>query len=338
MKFSKRDLAAKFAMRCRLTTLLGLLPSRTVLLVLTYHRIGNASECPYDSDVFSATADELDGQVRFFKRNWGVVGLDEAIEIVEGKKKPKGAAVLLTFDDGYLDNYELAVPILATHRVQGVFFLPTAYIGTDRIPWWDAIAFIIKNSRRSNFELNYPSPRRFDVAAEGEQKVIRQVLGLYKSTVIENSECFIAALEEACDAARPGGMQRLFMNWEEAAKMVAKGMAVGSHTNRHEILSKLSAEEQNDELASSKAILERRLVVPVRSLAYPVGLRGTFSSDTLAAAERAQYSIAFSFYGGVNIAGEIERYDVRRIPVDYGAVERLQLETTLSAITGKYWA
>jgi hypothetical protein len=47
--------------------------------------------------------------------------------------------------------------------------------------------------------------------------------------------------------------------------------------------------------------------------------------------------MAFSFYGGVNVAAEIERYDVRRISVAYGAMERFQLETTLSAITGKYW-
>jgi peptidoglycan/xylan/chitin deacetylase (PgdA/CDA1 family) len=121
------------------------------------------------------------------------------------------------------------------------------------------------------------------------------------------------------------------------AEQIPKGMAVSSRANRHEILSKLSVEDQADEVASSKATLELKLGTPVRSLAYPVGLRGTFSSDTLTAAERTQYRIAFSFYGGVNVAAEIDRYDVRRISAAYEAMERFQLETTLSAITGKYW-
>jgi peptidoglycan/xylan/chitin deacetylase (PgdA/CDA1 family) len=60
--------------------------------------------------------------------------------------------VLLTFDDGCRDNYDLAFPILRSHGVQGVFFLPTAFIGTDAIAWWDEIANLIQRATTVLFE------------------------------------------------------------------------------------------------------------------------------------------------------------------------------------------
>jgi peptidoglycan/xylan/chitin deacetylase (PgdA/CDA1 family) len=64
--------------------------------------------------------------------------LDEAIDIAHGNV-PARNRVLVTFDDGYLDNYTVAFPILRSLGVQGVFFLPTAFVGTGELPWWDII-------------------------------------------------------------------------------------------------------------------------------------------------------------------------------------------------------
>jgi len=81
--------------------------------------------------------------------------------------------VLLTFDDGYRDNYDLAFPILRSHGVQGVFFLPTTFIGTDAIAWWDEIANLIQRVTTVLFErpirtqvpaMLSPSSAAFDIA------------------------------------------------------------------------------------------------------------------------------------------------------------------------------
>ena len=66
--------------------------------------------------------------------------------------------MLITFDDGYRDNYTLAFPILRKHGVQAVFFLPTAFIGTGKLPWWDVIAYIIKHSVKKHIHIEYPEP------------------------------------------------------------------------------------------------------------------------------------------------------------------------------------
>ena len=122
-------------------------PQRGLLLILNYHRLGNADITPFDSGVFSATADEFNSQMTYLKCRFHLATLEEALEIVRGKRI-RGTTVVITFDDGYLDNYEIAFPILHAHGIQGVFFLPTAFIGTGKLPWWDIIAFIVKNSLR----------------------------------------------------------------------------------------------------------------------------------------------------------------------------------------------
>jgi peptidoglycan/xylan/chitin deacetylase (PgdA/CDA1 family) len=337
MKHSKRDLAAIGARYSGLTSLLGLLPRKPGLLVLNYHRIGDRETCPYDAGVFSGTADELDDQVRFLKRRFHMATLQEAMEIAEGSKRPPGTAVLLTFDDGYLDNHDAALPILASHGVQGVFFLPTSYIGTNRIPWWDAIAAVVKRGCNRTFQLSYPSPQRFDVDAEGVERVVERVLWTYKSAGMEDAGRFLSMLEDACGAARPGNSERCFVTWDEAAAMLRGGMAIGSHAHTHEILAKLPQEEQVEELTTSKRILEERLGTPVHALSYPVGHEESFSAATREAASEAGYRVAFSFYGGYNRFGAMDRFDVRRYPVSPAARARFRLQTSLAAVTSGYW-
>ena len=200
---------------------------------------------PLRSGTFSATCDELDEQVRFLKRRWHLAGLDEAIEIVEGKSKVKGAAILLTFDDGYLDNYESAFPILSSARRSGrvlpagcVHWLePHRLVGCDSLHRQEQPAAGIRTDAAG--------VHRFDIAAEGVRPVIARVLGVYKSLDAADGERFIRMLEEVCGAARPEDGERCFMNWEEAEAMQRGGMAIGSHTQSHKILSKLPAEEHS---------------------------------------------------------------------------------------------
>ena len=336
MKRSKRDLFAVSSDYTGLTGLLGLLPTKDLLLVLNYHRIGNPDDSQYDPGVFSVTSEELDEHVRFVKRRFHIATLAEAIEIVEGRRRSRGTAVLLTFDDGYLDNYQSAFPILSSRSVQGVFFLPTSFVGTNRLPWWDVMAWIVRRARKPIFELKYPGVHRFDVGRDGICRVIEQVLWVYKRAAQDDATHFVDMLEEACGASRPDGSERCFLNWDEARIMLRGGMAFGAHSHSHEILAPLSSEQQLDELTTSKRMIEERLGVPVHSMSYPIGLPGSFSMVTREAAEKAQYRVAFSFYGGFNPYGKTERYDVRRFAVS-APPPRFRLQTTLAAATGKYW-
>ena len=166
----KRELLASFSSRTGLTRVLETLPHRRALIILNYHRIGNADETPFDSGVFSATAEQFDLQIAYLKRRFHIASLEEVFAMMDGDT-PQATSVLITFDDGYRDNYTLAFPILRSNGVQAVFFLPTAFIGTGKLPWWDIIAYIIKRSVKSRIHLEYPEPVDFELTRDQARQV-----------------------------------------------------------------------------------------------------------------------------------------------------------------------
>jgi len=339
MPVSKRELAALWSARTGFTTVLEHLPRRPLLMILNYHRIGNPEETPYDPGTFSATAEELDRQIACLKKRYEFVTLDEAVSLAAGRRPPRRAALLLTFDDGYRDNFTLAFPVLRSHGVQGVFFLPTYYVGTNRLPWWDVIAYVVKRSRTREIRLRYPEPAVFHLDGEGLAAVLRRILLLFKQPAMKDTERFLAALEEACDAGRPDlSAERCFLDWREALEMQNGGMAFGSHTHSHEILSKLDPGRQLEELTLSRRILESHLHRSIDTLAYPVGARHTFSNHTVTALRQAGYRCAFSQYGGCNRPGRTEPFNIQRRPVDQESIAYLRLQTALGAATAKQWS
>jgi peptidoglycan/xylan/chitin deacetylase (PgdA/CDA1 family) len=308
-----------------------------VLTVLTYHRIGNSCDTPYDAGVFSATAEEFEEQIAYLKRRFHVATLDEALAMLRGDV-PLRTSVLITFDDGYLDNYALAFPILRSSGVQGAFFLPTSFVGTNHVPWWDFIAYAVKNSRKNLIRLHYPTPVEFDLKRDGAAWIIMKLQWLYKQPTTTLHDRFLDDLQDACDTPLPpGNPQRAFLNWHEAREMQQGGMAFGSHTHTHEILSTLSVARQETECRRSKQILELELDRPVEAFAYPVGAQNAFSSKTIQALKASGYRAAFCSYRGLNRPGRTELFEIARVPVWPQSQSQFRLNMALRAFTGRHW-
>jgi len=321
------------------TFLFGQLPERDLLLVLNYHRIGNRDDDPFDPGVFSATGDQLNEQISHLKRHVSLVTLQEAVAFVDGtiNEKTRRCRVLITFDDGYLDNYDVAYPILRSHGVQGVFFLATSMVGSCDVPWWDHIAYLMKTARQRRFCLRYPADLVVDVDKDGMTKSLGDVLGLYKRPENTDPTRFIGELrEEAKGNDLPVTMRR-FLNWNEAREMTSGGMAIGSHTHSHHVLSQLGPDQQRQELAQSRTLLREQLGIEADALAYPVGATSSFSDQTQQLAQEVGYRAAFSFHGGTNLPGMTRRYDVKRVAVGDQSWPRFRVRAAICRLTGNYW-
>jgi peptidoglycan/xylan/chitin deacetylase (PgdA/CDA1 family) len=332
---SKKDILARIASLTGVTRLLELQRGKPSLLILNYHRVGDQTLTPYDSGTFSATTAELDWQVGWLKERYPIVTLAEAVEIVHGRTKPTRASVLITFDDGYKDNYDEAFPVLKRHGASATFFLPTLFVGGHQLPWWDEIAYMVKGSGLERIELTYPAAATVELKDVDRAVAVVTVLELFKQAPAVDTERFLDGLSEASGTGRPGDhSERCFLNWDEAREMQAAGMCFGSHTHTHEILGRLPYERQLEELTVSRTILELELGREIDTLAYPRGKRGTFSDVTWRALREAQYSTAFSFYAGVNKPGRIEPLDVLRDGVDGDDRDRFRLRWSLYAAAG----
>jgi peptidoglycan/xylan/chitin deacetylase (PgdA/CDA1 family) len=334
----KRELLSQAVLRSGTAFLLRQLPERDSLMVLNYHRIGDGDDDPFDPDLFSATGDELNEQISYLKRHISLVTLQEAMAFVDGtiNEKSRRCRVLITFDDGYLDNYEVAFPILRSHGVQGVFFLATGLVGSCYVPWWDRIAHLMKTARRRRFCLRYPAELVVDVDKNGLDRSLRDVLSLYKRPGNTDPTRFISELGEEVKGRDPPGTLRRFLNWNEAREMAGGGMAIGSHTDSHHVLSQLGPDQQRQELARSRALLREQLGAEVDALAYPVGAASSFSDQTQQLAEEVGYRAAFSFYGGTNLPRTTQRYDIRRVGVGGQSWPRFRVQAIVCRVTGKF--
>jgi peptidoglycan/xylan/chitin deacetylase (PgdA/CDA1 family) len=123
------------------------------LSVLTYHQFPapDGREL-FDDGVIDVTPEEFERQVVCMKKHFNVVGVDELCDFARGKPLPKNP-VALTFDDGYLSNHEIALPILRKHDCKAIFFIATAFPTERRIYWWDRIAYTMKTTERHELSL-----------------------------------------------------------------------------------------------------------------------------------------------------------------------------------------
>ena len=335
----KRELVARALFWSGAAALMRTLTERDVLLVLNYHRIGNPQDDLFDPGVFSATADQLDAQIAFLKRHFSVVSLDETLAFVGGADKSRAprCRILITFDDGYLDNYQLAFPVLRSHGVQGVFFLATDMVGSCFVPWWDRIAYLMKTAAQRRFSLRYPAELAVDIEGNGMNRSLRDVLQLYKRPENSDSDRFMSELREVSAGSDPPATLRRFLDWQEAREMIDGKMAIGSHTHSHEVLSQLGVEGQRHQLAHSRAQFKEHLGIDVDTLAYPVGGVDCFTEQTQHVARETGYRAAFSFYGGTNARNATRPYDVRRVGVSDQSWPRFRVQASICASTGKYW-
>jgi hypothetical protein len=166
---------------------------------------------------------------------------------------------------------------------------------------------------------------------------LRNVLSLYKMPENTDAARFIRELSEQTRGSALPGTLRRFLDWGEAREMIGGGMAIGSHTHSHQVLSQLEPEEQRWELAQSRALIKEQLGIEAGALAYPVGGTSCFSERTRQLAHEAGYRAAFSFYGGTNLPGETRAYDVKRVGVGDQSWLRFRVQAVVCRRTASYW-
>jgi peptidoglycan/xylan/chitin deacetylase (PgdA/CDA1 family) len=292
------------------------------LTVLTWHRVGDpASARAVDDGTIDATPEEFDWQCAMIKRHFNVVRLADVYGFLDGKRLPRNPA-LLTFDDGYLDCWTTARPILERHGLTAVFFIATRYMEERRLFWWDRVARAVKSATVPRAVLSYPEHMELDLAnASG---AMARLLTLIKTRRGLDVWRLLEELEHAVGAPLPREDERklvdeLLMSWDQVRELRARGMDVGSHTRTHRVLGTVAGDGELDgELAGSRHDLEARLGEEVRAIAYPVGPSVMHLPQVVAAMHRAGYRLGFTNKSGINRASLGHPFDIRRLATDRG--------------------
>jgi peptidoglycan/xylan/chitin deacetylase (PgdA/CDA1 family) len=284
------------------------------VLVLNYHRVGNGENCVFDRGLWSADAEAFADQIRFCKSEIDLISPSDLPDVLASRR---GRYCLITFDDGYRDNYEVAFPVLKAEGVPATFFVTTEFIDAPRMPWWDEIAWMVRTSPRKMFELRDWLADPVVVDEPDREQAVRTILRAYKSLAADSTDTFLAAVAEATGSGRcTATANDLWMDWSMLRELDAAGMTIGGHTMSHTILARASADVQRREVVGCGTRLAEAIGKPMRYFSYPVGGPTTFDACTREILREAGVQFAFSYYGGFRRFSDWDDYDVRRVAID----------------------
>lgn len=236
-------------------------------------------------------------QLRSLQRLANVVALEPALEALAAGRPLPPRAIALSWDDGYRDGLELAAPLLERFQMPATFFLVPGLLSGEVRAWWELLAWAWAHSTRSSVPWY---DRVLPVRGPAGGRSLRWLGGQLQAYSRAVRDQRIAELLEWLRPTGEPDDRKLFLGWDDARKLAGKGFAIGSHSMHHTILRNESLDEQQRDVAASRAQLEQALGVPVRLFAYPSGQLGDYDAETVRAVARAGYSHAFTTRAGWN--------------------------------------
>lgn len=230
-------------------------------------------------------------QIEFMKSNFNIVTMEQVIEAVQGKAKLPEKALLLTFDDGYIDNYTFALPVLEEFKVQGSFFIPGKTFSTHQLLDVNKVHYILASANIYELvedvkkEMDYYRGREFDYASTDElfheyakenrfdvketifvKRMLQTVLPeSLRNTISSNLfKKYVGVTEEQL-------AYELYMTEEQIRTMKRHGMFIGIHGYDHYWLGNLSEEQMKQDVSMSLDTLDEFIDRKQWVMCYPYG-------------------------------------------------------------------
>ena len=299
--------------------------------ILAYHRVLPEREMDgmYVQPGMYVSQDVFEKQVKFLKEQFRLVSFTELLNLWTQKTYDRSQRYcVITFDDGWLDNYIYAYPILKKHSIPATIFLPTSFIGTQNWFWPDKIGFLLKhylNARReeereslSSLWGRYTWMREFE-KGPSEEKIDRAI-EMWKRLPEDEIYSFIENTGKTLGVEWPD--KRLVLNWKEVEEMSGNGISFGSHSANHRILTRIGIAEAREEIKNSLEMLAERNINFIPVFCYP---NGEYNGEIQELVKQSGYQAAVSGGFGIENGFPDNFFGIKRIGVHHDMSKRLSL-------------
>jgi peptidoglycan/xylan/chitin deacetylase (PgdA/CDA1 family) len=294
-----KNLAKQAVLRGGGLRLLGQLRGSGVA-VLMYHSVLKRPEMVNDTlgGIVHST-EVFRGQMEMLAKEFHAATLDDVLRFVRGEKPLPKRSVVVTFDDGYVDNLEIAVPILNQVGVPATFYVTVDCVERDILPWPSRLRYAFRKTGIAGWQSALGKVWPLDTAEARETAYLFACDCCCKLAGNEQEQ-FVENVENALTARAPRNTDARMMNWEQVRAVVKSGHIVGSHTMTHPNMAQVNAEAARNELHESKRQLESQLGVKVPHFSYPCpALTPHWNQRTLEECRRAGYETAVTTDGGL---------------------------------------
>ncbi len=267
--------------------------------ILALHRVRPWRETDYAPNrMLEVTPEFLDAALsRIAARGFEFVTLAEAARRLRRGGPPFAA---LTFDDGYRDTRDVALPILERHGAPAtVFFAPGIIERTARL-WWLELEEAIRRLDAVDIPLGAARLKLPARTAAEKSAAFERVYWMLRARPEAELLDAVAALAGQAGVASAAIAEPAFLDWDETLAFAAHPQVTpGAHSLSHRRLAHWPLEEARAEMVGCKAALEARLETVVTSFAYPVGDPSSASQREFALAREAGYEIAVTTRPGM---------------------------------------
>jgi len=274
-------------------------------VILMYHRIADLPTDPYR---IAVSPDHFAQHLEYIRQTCYPMRLLDLVDAVQRNSLPK-RAVVISFDDGYVDNFYQAYPILASARIPATVFVTSGHIDSPREFWDDELERVLLLPERlpSCLQLRvqgeeYEWPIR---SADQRQLAHRAVYRLLLPLTADERLSILAHLASWAGMEGTGRPDYRAMTSIELIQLTQNGLVeLGAHTITHPVLSALSADAQYAEIVGSRQRLEAIIGSPVLTFAYPHGRVQDFTDETVEIVETAGFRAACTAIPGVVESGD----------------------------------
>jgi len=250
---------------------LGRSLTRSSLRIFTYHGVEKCDDLILNFDRLQVNPALFEKQVAWIGSRYRVISASEMLDCIHSGSNWPDRAALITFDDGYLNNLEIAAPILKHQGVPAVVFVTTGFVEGSVLPWWYEV-------RRQHFRPLGTRPRPDAGRATSNKEQLAQWIikerELAGKTRAEQ-EAYLREVDLAvparCAVYAESGWQPKFMKPEDLAKLKDFDIEIGLHGHRHLACGVEPEEMIMADLITCRQKLKEWDVQPLPIFAYPYG-------------------------------------------------------------------
>ena len=314
VKPSIYNLGSELIAKTKIPQLFHKLVYQDELTIIAYHGIIRSplmvhDWCFVDEDSFSM-------QIGYLKKRFEIVSLSKAVERLRNGEI-KHPTVVITFDDGYQNNFDVAFPILYREKIPATIFLTTGLINTNDTVWYCRLNLALGQTHRHLIEWN---GFKFDLStsdlkAKASAVVQESLKKLSPSQLMAAIRNMILQLGDEPDSPIKIGSPFRMLDKKAIRGMMASGLIeFGAHTHHHAILSQLSDEQRYDEIRQSIDTIYELTGHPCKCFAYPNGRMEDYDSDSIKNLKACGIKMAVTAIAGPNNrmtpSMELRRYGV----------------------------
>lgn len=315
---------------------MGWIRHRGRVVILTYHRVvsDHMVQDEHIQPGMYVRGQSFEAHITYLRKRFSIISLDELLSLWQTNRlKSHQSYCVITFDDGWKDNYQFAFPVLMKYRIPATIFLATDFIGTSRWFWPDQMMLLLEKGRQHTTDaadrkaVSAILAETIGVTLSAEEGIFRRVesgdlidpdviIEFFKGVEVDRIHRIIDRLSRALHMDL--STQRVLLNWDEVREMAGKGVTFGSHSGSHRIMTQIPLSEVKTELIDSRKTLLQQGIKPVPVFCYP---NGNFDRDIQELVRESGYLAAVGCEVGLE----------RDKPSDLFALKRISLHEDSSA-------